>query len=88
MYYDPTLSIFAGMTTAQKQQALASAQQAYLDLTTGVKIASASYTQGDGAKSVSYTKADMPALSALIKQLQADLGVITRPRRAVRFIFR
>lgn len=88
MSYDPTLSIFAGMTTAQKQLALANAQQAYQDLSMGVKIASASYTQGDGAKSVSYTKAEMPALVAVIKQLQADLGVITRPRRATRFIFR
>lgn len=86
--YDPTQSIFAGMTTVQKQQALANAQQAYFDLSSGVKVASASYSQGDGSKSVSYTKADLPNLVALIKQLQADLGLTPRPRRATRFIFR
>lgn len=86
--YDPTQSIFAGMTTAQKQQALSNAQQAYLDLSSGVKVASASYAQGDGSKSVTYTKAEIPNLVVLIKQLQADLGLITRPRRAARLIFR
>ncbi len=86
--YDASSSIFAGMTTAQKQTALANAQQAYLDLSTGAKGVSFSYTQGDGAKSVTYTQASIPNLVALIKQLQADLGLISRPRRATRFIFR
>lgn len=86
--YDSTTSIFAGMSTAQLQAALAAAQQAYVDLSSGVKVVTASYTQGDGARSVTYTQTDLPRVVALIKQLQAQLGVVMRPRRPVRFIFR
>lgn len=86
--YDPSTSIFAGMSTAQLQTALANAQQAYLDLSTGNKVQVAAYAQADGNKSVTYTKADLGALVALIKQLQAQLGIITRGRRPIGFRFR
>ncbi len=86
--YNPTTSILAGRPTAQLQADLAAAQQAYIDLTTGAKGVSFSYTQGDGAKSVTYTPANLPSLVALIKQLQAQLGIVTRPRRPVRFWYR
>lgn len=85
--YDTTTSIFAGMPTAALQAALANAQQAYLDLSTGAKGESYSYSQGDGAKSVTYTKANIGALVALIKQLQVQLGITQRGRRPVRFRF-
>ena len=88
--YNPSNSIFAGMSTAQLQTALSAAQQAYLDLSTGAKVVTASYTQGDGAKSVTYTAAQMPQLTALIRQLQAQLGLLPNrgARRPVRFVFR
>lgn len=85
--YDTTTSIFAGMPTASLQTALANAQQAYLDLSTGAKGESYSYSQGDGAKSVTYTQANIGALVALIKQLQVQLGITQRGRRPVRFRF-
>ncbi len=88
MTYDPTSSIFAGMSTAQLQAALATAQQAYLDLSSGAKVVSASYTQGDGAKSVTYTQAQLPQITALILQLQRQLGLVSGVRRPVRFVFR
>ncbi len=88
MRYDPSTSIFAGMSTQALQTALANAQQAYLDLTTGGKVETAAYTQGDGNKSVTYTRANIAALTALIKQLQAQLGIITHGRRPVRLAFR
>ncbi len=88
MTYNPNRSIFAGMTTAQLQTALANAQQAYLDLSTGAKVVTASYTQGDGAKSVTYTQAQLPVLTALIQQLQRQLGLVNGVRRPVRFVFR
>lgn len=87
MSYDPTQSIFAGMTTAQLQTALANAQQAYIDLSSGAKVVQVSYTQGDGAKSVTYVAAQLPMIAALIRQLQAQLG-LTCGRRPIRFIFR
>lgn len=86
--YNASTSILAGMSTAALQTALANAQQAYLDLSTGAKGESYSYTQGDGAKSVTYTRANLPNLVLLIKELQAQLGLISRPRRPMRFIYR
>ena len=86
--YNPATSIFAGMSTTQLQSALSTAQQAYIDLSTGQKIVTASYAQGDGTKSVTYTAAELPHLVALIKQLQTQLGVVQRGRRPIRFIFR
>lgn len=86
--YNTQTSILAGMSTAALQTALANAQQAYLDLSTGAKGVSFSYTQGDGTKTVTYSPAEIHNLTALIKQLQVQLGMISRPRRPVRFNFR
>ncbi|HEX3809597.1 MAG TPA: gpW family head-tail joining protein [Rhizomicrobium sp.] len=80
-------SVFAGMTRPQLMAALANAQQAYLDLSTGAKGETYSYTQGDGAKSVTYTRANIANLMALIRQLQQELGIVRRARRPVRFQF-
>lgn len=83
----PKVSILSGMSTDALQAALAAAQQAYLDLSTGAKGESYSYTQGDGARAVTYSKANIPQLIALIKQLQMQLGLIRRTRRPLRFLF-
>lgn len=85
--FDPTTSLLAGRPTAQLQIDLANAQQAYIDLSTGAKGESYSYTQGDGSKSVTYTQANLGALTALIRTLQLQLGVVTRGRKPVRFRF-
>lgn len=87
MRWNPRNSILAGMSTAQLQSALASAQQAYLDLSTGAKVVTASYTQGDGAKSVTYTPASLANLTALIRELQAQLGLVRVARRPIRFMY-
>jgi len=86
--YSPSTSIFAGMSTEQLQTALANMQQAYLQLTAGAKAVTVSYTQGDGARSVTYQQASLANLTATIKQLQAQLGIVRHPRRPVRFNFR
>lgn len=87
MSYNARASILAGMQTSALQSALATAQQAYIDLSTGNKGESYSYTQGDGAKAVTYTKANLPDLVALIRLLQAQLGIVSAPRRPIRFRF-
>jgi hypothetical protein len=87
MIWNPSTSILAGMSTSALSTALANAQQAYLDLSTGAKGISYSYTQGEGAKTVTYTKANLGSLVALIKELQAQLGIINHPRRAIRIVF-
>lgn len=84
--FNPQTSLLAGaMTRAQLKEALASAQQAYLELSTGSKGVSFSYTQGDGTRSVSYQQTDMGQLMALIQLLQAQLGIVKRPRKTLRF---
>ena len=87
MYSNQNRGLLAGMQTSALRQALAKAQQAYTDLMTGAKGESYSYTQGDGSKSVTYTKANLPDLAAFIQSLQAQLGIVARPRRAMRVSF-
>ena len=81
--YDP----YAGWTRAAKEAALASAQQAYMDLAMGNKGESFAYTQGDGSKSVTYTRADIGTLSQLIAALKQSLGICGGRRRAIGFTF-
>ena len=76
-------TVVAGMSQAQLQAALTSAQQAYVQLVSGVRIATVSY---DG-KSVSYRSSDISQLNAFIMLLQRALG-INFGRRAIRPLFR
>jgi hypothetical protein len=84
--FDPNSSLLAGaLTSDQLTAALTAAQQAYLELASGAKGVSFSYAQGDGTRSVSYQQTDIGQLTALIQLLQAQLGIVRRPRRALRF---
>ncbi|MGD7730928.1 gpW family head-tail joining protein [Escherichia coli] len=82
-----TSLLAGGMTDEQLRDALQKAQQAYIDLTTGSRGVSFSYTQGDGTRSVSYQQSSLADLLALIQLLQAQLGIVARPRKPVRFRF-
>ncbi|MGO2154431.1 MAG: gpW family head-tail joining protein [Serratia proteamaculans] len=84
--FNPNSSLLAGaLNRDQLQEALTAAQQAYLELSTGSKGVSFSYTQGDGTRSVSYQQTDIGQLVALIQLLQAQLGIVKRPRVTLRF---
>lgn len=86
--FNRNTSLLAGaMTDEQLKDALAKAQQAYIDLTTGSRGVSFSYSQGDGTRSVSYQQSSLADLLALIQLLQAQLGIVARPRKPVRFRF-
>ncbi|HFE4574968.1 TPA: gpW family head-tail joining protein [Klebsiella pneumoniae] len=87
MFNRNTSLIAGGMTDEQLRDALQKAQQAYIDLTTGSRGVSFSYTQGDGTRSVSYQQSSLADLLALIQLLQAQLGIVARPRKPVRFRF-
>jgi hypothetical protein len=65
-------SILDGISVETLKLRLAAMQQAYFDLTSGGKVQVASYTQGDGGKSVTYTQANIGALT------QAIIGVQTQ----------
>ncbi|VVP61665.1 hypothetical protein PS870_06405 [Pseudomonas fluorescens] len=83
--FTPRLNNLSGVPKATLQQWLTESQQALHDLSTGNKGESFSYTQGDGAKSVTYTRADIGALQAHINALLYALGM--RRRRAIRPVF-
>ncbi|HDS5078672.1 TPA: phage head-tail adapter protein [Klebsiella aerogenes] len=87
MFNRNTSLLAGGMTDEQLREALQKAQQAYIDLTTGSRGVSFSYTQGDGTRSVSYQQSSLADLLALIQLLQAQLGIVARPRKPVRFRF-
>jgi len=81
------MSVFDGMTSVQLRLALASAQSALIDLQTGKAIASVSYTQGDGAKSLTRRVTTVAEVTGLIMQLQRALGIGGK-RRTIGFVFR
>lgn len=79
---------FHGWTNDQIDGAITSIQRAILDLTTGDKGEAYAYTQGNGSKSVTYTRADAGQLRALLQEaMQARFGRAAR-RRAIGFTYR
>ncbi|MGP2469121.1 gpW family head-tail joining protein [Yersinia sp. 2540 StPb PI] len=84
--FNANTSLLAGaMSRAQLEEALNRAQQAYIELSSGAKGVSFSYAQGDGTRSVTYQQTDIGTLMGFIQLLQAQLGIVKRPRRAIRF---
>jgi hypothetical protein len=60
---------FVGRSPDQLAALLTATQKAIDDLTTGGKVETASYAQGDGTKAVTFTKADLPTLMQRAEQL-------------------
>lgn len=83
-----TRGIFAGMDTAVLAPLLTQAQLALIELQSGRANVTLSYTQGDGAKSVTKRVTTVAECSALIVQLQRALGLICHSRRSIRFLHR
>lgn len=79
-------SVYAGLSRTQLQTQLNVLQQAYMQLTSGKQIANVSYSQADGAKSVTYRAADLGMLTAQISEIQKLLGVVRHARRQIRLI--
>ncbi|WP_248769144.1 gpW family protein [Pseudomonas sp. MWU12-2345] len=86
--YGPTSNLLAGIPRASLQTSLENAQQAYLQLSAGGKVESATYTQGDGSKSITYTRANLAQLANVIMMLQKQLGIVCRPRQPIRIGFK
>ena len=83
-----TSSLLAGMPRESLQISLTNAQKAYIQLSTGGKVENATYTQGDGSKSITYTRANIAQLANVIMMLQKQLGIDVRPRQPLRFEFK
>ncbi|WP_416777844.1 gpW family head-tail joining protein [Xenorhabdus budapestensis] len=78
-------SLLTGMSREQLHTALNAAQLAYIELSTGTKGVSFSYTQGDGTRTVSYQQTSLGDLLALIQTIQTELGITTRRPIRVRY---
>ncbi|VVE55524.1 phage head-tail adapter protein [Pandoraea communis] len=81
------MAITDGMSTPEMQSRLAALQAAYFDLSSGSKIVTATYNQGDGTKSVTYQQADLTAIYRSILMLQKALGIINHYPHARRPYF-
>ncbi|PWK30866.1 gpW family head-tail joining protein [Pseudomonas sp. OV226] len=84
----PNSSLLAGISRESLQVSLQNAQQAYIQLSTGGKIETATYTQGDGSKSITYTRANIAQLANIILMLQQQLGIVCQARRPITFRFK
>ncbi|PRP68604.1 hypothetical protein BUE93_21425 [Chromobacterium amazonense] len=83
--FTPEINNFTGVSQAQLQQWLTEAQQAMHRLSTGAMGESYSYSQGDGSRSVTYTRANLAQLQQHINALMYALGM--RRRRPIRPVF-
>jgi hypothetical protein len=83
----PNSSLLAGISRESLQVSLQNAQQAYLQLSMGGKVEQATYTQGDGSKSITYTRANIAQLANIILMLQKQLGIVSQARRPLSFRF-
>lgn len=69
-------SIFDGLDLATLQSRLTALQLAMLDLEAGARVAKATYSQGDGSRSVEYTQADRASLTRTILALQSQIDYL------------
>lgn len=70
-------SIWDSIDVATLQTRVNAMLLALADLDSGAKVASASYAQGDGNRSVSYTAADSNRLRGTIREMQASIAART-----------
>lgn len=75
--YRRRTSILDGISLVDLEARLAALQQAYLDLMAGGKVVTASYTQGDGARSVTYSQANIGDLTQAILAVQTQIDGLT-----------
>jgi hypothetical protein len=84
-------SVFDGLDVFVLQSRLTALQMALLDLQAGAKVVTASYAQGDGSRSVTYTAANMADLTQAILTVQTQIdrltGVCINRRAPVRPLF-
>lgn len=78
---------FQGMTQAQLQALLVQAQTAYTEVMLGGKNVTLSYSQGDGAKSVTRQMTSTQNVLMFIMMIQRALGLCCGQRRPLRPVY-
>lgn len=81
------MGVYDGRSDADLQARLTALLSVYDQLASGQMVASGTYSQGDGAKTVTFRETDLVRLQADISLLQQKLGIICRARRSPRFYF-
>lgn len=89
MQFQPERTLLGNWSQDQLKAALLSAQNALVMLQQGARVVTASYGQGEGAQSVTYTQVSRGSLEQWILYLQAMTDPVNfrRPRRARLAIF-
>ncbi|MDN7871277.1 gpW family head-tail joining protein [Burkholderia multivorans] len=82
------MGVYDGRSRADLQARLSALQTVYDQLASGQQVASASYSQSDGARAVTYRATDLVRLQNDILLLQKKLGIICRARGQIRVIYR
>lgn len=83
MAYDITQTPIAGVDTTTLQGWLSDAQKAYAAFNIGRREVTVSVTGGGQHREVTFNRTNLQQLLAWIKMLQAQLGIITAPRRPI-----
>lgn len=78
------MSILDGISLTALQSQLSALQQALFALDAGSYVVTATYTQGDGSKSVTYTAADRARLTQAILSVQTQIARVQGQRMNVR----
>ncbi|SHJ68851.1 gpW protein [Roseomonas rosea] len=78
------VGVFAGMSRAALEGYRTRLQEALLTFGLGEKTVTVSYTQGTGARSVTFSATDEEKIRGIIRQINAALG-IRRGARSVVF---
>lgn len=78
------MSILDGLDVTVLQARLTAMQTAYLDLTSGGKVSVASYSQGTGSRTVTYTQANIADLTQAILGVQRQIAILSGERPAAR----
>ncbi|TCK36715.1 gpW protein [Paraburkholderia sp. BL8N3] len=87
--FRPERTILGNWTQPQLEAALLSAQLALVNLQQGQRVVTATYGQGDGAQTITYTQTTRGALEQWILYLQAMVDPVNfrHPRRAIPAVF-
>lgn len=80
--------IYATWSQTDLQSYRTALMSALQNLTAGQSVATASYTQGDGPKTVQFRQTDVGTVTATLLQVEVALGMRPRPQRFRRFVFR
>ena len=87
-YNGPLPAWLVGMSRVDMQTLFSSMQAASQQLAIGGKVVSASYGQGDGTRSVTYSQANRVELAGKLQELAQVLGYQVQRRRALHFVMR